>query len=343
MQATPKLNTTRTQARDLWSLGVLPVMVFGALAGSFGVNWDISWHIDIGRDTFFTMPHNFIYASMLVVLLTSLYGLVRDQRDTKAHLRFGQLRLHPGLLVGSISTFLILVFAPADELWHQFFGVDATLWGPMHLIGLTGFSLFVFAAIVTSVVEREISTDGNRKTLFSLLTVFFSGILLTWMVLFLAEYEFNVAQFPVLLHPLLLAGLTTLPLVLAARLNPQPWAATTATVVFTLIRLALMAWLTVTSGMDLAGNSKPVIPVLILSGLAADLLVRRGTPAWLTGLLVGATTLIVNYFVTAANYMLPWSGSALALGVPAGLALAVLAAILAWRIGDALEPKAVKA
>jgi len=78
----PKVGKAPARVRDLWSLGVLPVLAAGALAGLLGIYWDIAWHIDIGRDTFFTPPHNFLYASMATVLVMSLYGLWRDRRET---------------------------------------------------------------------------------------------------------------------------------------------------------------------------------------------------------------------------------------------------------------------
>jgi hypothetical protein len=75
--------------KNLWQMGVLPVMMLGALSSLIGVYWDIAWHIDVGRDSFFTMPHNFIYAGMLIVLLTTAWGLLADSRATSFHWRLG--------------------------------------------------------------------------------------------------------------------------------------------------------------------------------------------------------------------------------------------------------------
>ena len=68
----------RAAGQDLWAVGVLPVLAVGSLAGFIGIYWDISWHIDKGRDTFFTPPHDFVYTNMAVVLAASLYGMWRD-------------------------------------------------------------------------------------------------------------------------------------------------------------------------------------------------------------------------------------------------------------------------
>ncbi len=340
MQATlpPPTSRPNVRTRDLWSLGVLPVMALGALSGLLGVNWDIAWHIDKGRDTFFTMPHNFIYGCMLIVLMVSAYGLLRDQRQTNLHLRIAGRQLHPGLLIGVVSTALVIFFAPADELWHRFFGVDATLWGPMHLVGLTGFTLFSFAGLVTSHLERELTNDPNRKTLFSRLTVFFAAMLLGYLVLFLAEYEFNVTQFNMVFHPILLAGLTVFPLVLISSLRPKLWSATVTALGFTLVRLALWGWLVYTSSIDLAGQSKPAIPMLILSALAVDAMVSRKLPGWLVGLVAATITLATNFFLVNLYGIMPWTSDTLLVGVPVGLALGALVGMLASKVAAQIEP-----
>lgn len=340
MQATlpPPASRPGTRTRDLWSLGVLPVMALGALSGLLGVNWDIAWHIDKGRDTFFTMPHNFIYGCMLIVLMVSAYGLLRDQRQTNLHWTIAGRQLHPGLLIGVVSAALVLFFAPADELWHRFFGVDATLWGPMHLLGLTGFTLFSFAGLTTSHLERELTQDPGRKTMFSRLSLFFAAMLLGYLVLFLAEYEFNVTQFDTVFHPMLLSGLTVFPLALISRLRPRRWSATVTALGFTLVRLALWGWLSYSSSIDLAGQSKPVIPMLILSALAVDAMIDRKRPGWLVGLVAAAITLVANYVAVKLYGVMPWTTDTLLIGVPAGLALGAVTGMLASRVAAQIEP-----
>jgi hypothetical protein len=208
----------------------------------------------------------------------------------------------------------------------------------MHLVGLTGFTLFSFAGLATSWLERELTSDARRKTVFSGLTVFFAATLLGNAVLLLAEYEFNIAQFDITFHPILLAGLTTFPLILIATLRPRTWSATMVTVVFTLIRLALLGWLTISNNLDLAGQSKPAIPLLILSGLVVDALISRRVAGWLAGLASGATTLAANDVMVGAYGIMPWTSSILMIGVPAGLILAAISGWMASRVAAQLEP-----
>ncbi len=322
-------------------MGVLPVMALGALSSLIGVYWDIAWHVDIGRDTFFTMPHNFIYSGMLIVLLTSAWGLLMDRRETAFHWRAGRRTFHPGILMATVAAGLILFFAPADELWHRFFGVDATLWGPMHLVGLTGFALFCFAGVVTAWLERGV-VALHRQRLLERVTLIFVALFLSNLMLFLAEYEFNIAQFPIDFHPLLLAGLSALPLVLMTMLYPRPWAATKVALLFTALRLVMHFWLEVTSGMGLAGASKPVFPVLILTGLLIDASIGR-LPIWLVGALAGVSTIAVNLIVNSSFPQMQWTLPVLLRGGSSGLLLAVTMAFLGVYIARALRANEARA
>jgi hypothetical protein len=322
--------------KNLWQKGVLPVMALGALSSLLGVYWDIAWHIDIGRDTFFTMPHNFIYSGMLLVLLTTAWGLFTDTRVTPFHWRIAGRNFHPGMLVAMVSAALILFFAPADELWHRYFGVDATLWGPMHLVGLTGFTFFTLSGITIAWLERELAPP-DQKGLFERLTLFFAAALLGNLMLFLAEYEFNIAQFPIDFHPLLLAGLSVFPLVLIAKIYPRAYAATKVVLIFTALRLVMHLWLSTTSGMELAGDSKPVFPLLILTALLIDLTHKR-LPTWLLGVCAALVTLALGFVVNRVFPQMLWTLPVLLRGGLAGVLLAVLAALLAARVGRILEP-----
>lgn len=316
--------------RDLWSLGVLPVLALGSLAGLTGVYWDIAWHIDKGRDSFFSPPHNLIYAFMLIVLIVSLYGLVRDRRATPFHLRIRKTLLHPGLLIVAVGAMLVLFFAPADELWHRLFGPDATLWGPMHLIGLVGFTMATFGGFLSCWLEC--SMTQNRQRLFTISAFFFAVILLGWTMLYLAEYEYRIQAFQMFWQPLLLVALPTFTLVLVTKLLPFPWAATLTALAFTAFRLLLAGYLSVTASYGLAGQTKPAIPVLIATGLVVDILAQRKVPLWLLGFAASLISFAANYF----QHQHLWYTGALLLGVPLGVALSIILAYLAHAVAASL-------
>ena len=109
-------------------------------AGVFGLwigaSWDIAWHGDVGRDTFFTPPHLFILGGIALVGLAALGVVVRS--------RF-RLRERPGMVLAGTAAALQVTGLAIDNWWHGVFGVDVTLWSPPHLallfigwIGLVG-------------------------------------------------------------------------------------------------------------------------------------------------------------------------------------------------------------
>ena len=341
VRRTPGLTGRRGGVRadpDLWALGVLPVLAAGALAGLLGIYWDIAWHIDKGRDTFFTPPHDFIYAGLAIVLLTSLYGLWRDRRETPAHLRLGALRLHCGIMIVAVGAALVLAFAPLDDLWHRLFGVDITLWGPMHLIGILGLTLASFGGLTSSWLERGAARTARRAALFGDITLFFAAALLGWTVLALAEYEFNVPQFPTVYHPILLGGLPSFVLVLASRLSSRRWGATLVTAAFTLLRFVIAGWLITASHLDLAGFTRPLIPLLVPSGVVADLLAKRQASGWLAGLTTGGVTLAANLAAVNVADGILWTPMTVGAALLPALLLAATAGWAGAAVAGILEP-----
>ncbi|HEX7002845.1 MAG TPA: hypothetical protein VF168_01500 [Trueperaceae bacterium] len=333
----PRKSREVEPVRDLWSLGVLPILLAGGVLGLLGIYWDIAWHVDIGRDTFFTLPHNLVYSSILTVLLVALLGLWFDRRDTRFHLPLGRFRLHPGVLMIVVAAALELAFAPLDDLWHRLFGSDVSLWAPMHLVGLLAMGVANFGGLVSAWIERDLSGDPGRGRLFTLICGAYCALLLGWSILLTAEYEYSVIQFPVVLHPLLLAALPAFALVLAVRLDLGRFAATSTALAFTCLRFLLSGMLMLTASLELAGYSRPMIPLLLLSALAVDLLARRGAPEWLLGVASAAICMPVNWALLAVGEGMVWDADRVALAVVPALLLSALLAQLAGWVARALR------
>jgi hypothetical protein len=160
-----------------------------------------------------------------------------------------------------------------------------------------------------------------------------------WSTLLQAEYEFNVPQFPSLFHPLLLAALPTFVMALASRLSPRPWSATLVTLAFSLLRVLLAGFLMGTSSLGLAGDTRPMIPLLLLSAVAVDLLAKRGAAPWLVGLVAGGITLLGNWLLVSLGDGIAWYGEVMALAALPALALAALAGWAGSAVAEALKDR----
>lgn len=231
------------------------LIVVGALAGFamalFGVYWDDAWHTDRGRDDLFSPPHLSLYAGVAMVVAVVIWW---------AWQRRGDRAMAPGpvglAVTGAMFT---LASAPVDEWWHQAFGRDAVLWSPPHLAAVAG-----TIALGTGVAFIATARTGVGDTLVG--GAAGAAVIGAWQVLVL-EYDTDVAQFsPLWYLPVMATGLSAAALtVQAAGSHRVRWPATWAGVVFTL------AMAGVHIGLDSAGFSTPVVPLVLPALVVADL------------------------------------------------------------------------
>ena len=140
----------------LWGL------LFSKLIGGWGVQWDIQWHVLIGRDSFWIPPHLMTYAgvSLAVVLSwgvllweTLLAGRASRAEQSTARIRLLGLRATRGFHLAAWGIALTVLAAPIDDLWHRLFGLDVTLWSPPHLLGILGSAINTLACLL---IAREV-------------------------------------------------------------------------------------------------------------------------------------------------------------------------------------------
>jgi hypothetical protein len=159
--------------------GVLAVAALGALLMPFGGYWDITMHMESGRESFFSLPHLLIYGGILLALVAVLIGVGRKPagRTWRQH-----LFADPAAGLAALAMAFQLASGPADELWHQLFGLDVSVWSPPHAVLILG---GVAVCICLSAVQVR---DGGTLVT-ALRAVTLAGALLT-AGLFLAEFEY---------------------------------------------------------------------------------------------------------------------------------------------------------
>ena len=134
------------------------------LAG-WGTQWDIQWHLRIGRDSFWIAPHVMTYAGVTLIVLASFGTLAwTSWRARRGEREAGALRVlgitgTRGWHFAAWAIALTVLAAPIDDLWHRLFGLDVTLWSPPHLLGLVG---AILNAAAGWVIAREAYPAGSR-------------------------------------------------------------------------------------------------------------------------------------------------------------------------------------
>jgi hypothetical protein len=246
------------------------------LVALLGMLWDISLHIGVGRDEGpLANPAHFL-------ILFGLFGVFAggvlacamplDEKPGPAAVRF--LRgwdVPVGGIVLTAAGFYALLGFPLDDVWHRMFGQDVTLWGPTHLMLITGAGLSIVGLLI---LEQEghggLSTDdGDRKvgrTARFVRQASAMGGLLLGLSVFQGEYDFDVPQFRLVLEPLMIAGAAGMALV-AARLFMGRGGALAATAFFLVVRggIALIVG-------PAFGEILPTFPLYLGSAIVVELL-----------------------------------------------------------------------
>ena len=330
-----------------WTTVPSAVSGLSLLTAGFGFYWDVAVHIDNGRDSspFGTAAHWPILLGLCGLAAAGLLAVTLD-RNTDGG---AQVRL-PGGLQCSLGAVLVLLCGtvslmgfPLDDLWHNAFGQDVTLWSPTHIQMVGGASLTTLATwVLIEEGRRRAGTQGSGRLVARLLrpsALTMSGAFLVGLSTLQDEFDMGVPQFNAVYHPVLIAiaagiGLT------AARVRIGPGAAVRAVLVFLVLR---GSWaLVIGAGFGLTWPHMPLyLAEALLVELAAVLVgvanqVRFGVVA---GALVGTVGVAAEWAWSQVAFPLPWKGVLFPEAYLLALAAALAAGVLGALVGRALLPE----
>ncbi len=216
---------------------------FAALCVMVGVYWDISWHMSIGRDTFWTPAHLLIQAGGLIagfssgyVALTTTFGGSDAERG--ATVGFWGFRAPLGAWICIWGCLAMLTSAPFDNWWHNAYGLDVQIVSPPHtMLALGIFAIVVGALMLTMALQNRAS--GARAQRLALLVSVVGGLLIMNFAVFVTEYSERMMMHGALFYKI---GAVLFPFALCglSRAGKLEWAATVSAAAFMAIMLALM-------------------------------------------------------------------------------------------------------
>ena len=335
----------------------LPGAITGVslLLAVVGYYWDVSWHIDRGRDpgAFANPAHWLIIIGLDGIAFAGVLALILGDRRTAS-----SVRLRPGwdVPVGGILLALCGLVAlagfPADDLWHRLFGQDVTAWGPTHIQMIGGASLATLAAWALGVEgarcrtprARDADDDARRRARRDAAIdkgrdILAGGGFLIGLSTLQIEFDFGVPQFRQLFHPVMIVLAASIALV-AVRIRAGRGAALAAVAFFLLVNGTLSWVITEPLGRSTMHFPLYVVEALVVEAVALVVPRRRQvTLGLVAGLGIATVGLASEWVWTHVFSPLPW-GTAL---LPEAPVLAVLAGaaggVLGGLTGRALAPE----
>ena len=321
----------------------------------FGMLWDISLHIGRGRDEgpLANPAHYFILVGLFLVFAAGMLAVVLplDEKPGPAAVKITKHWHAPvgGILIAA-SGFYALIGFPLDDVWHRLFGQDVTLWGPTHLMLITGAGLSLIGQLVLE-QEGHAATAGTgvkeaaKPVILWVLRVAALGGMLIGLSVFQAEYDFGVPQFRLVLQPMMIAAAAGFALV-AARLVGGRGAAVGAAIFF----LSLRGIISLIVGPGL-GEPTPSLPLYLGSAVLIELLaltsLLRNPLAFgaAGGLLVGTLGSVTEAVWSYVAMPLPWTADmrveGLLMTVPVAVAAGLCGALLSLGVQGRLPRPAL--
>lgn len=328
------------------------VVLLGTAITTVGLSWDIQWHVEVGPDTFFTLPHLFLYSGSAVSGIASLVMVLmatsaqragrtwpRQAGGPPVRVLGGTFTAPLGYLVSGVGAACFLLYGLLDLWWHTIYGFDAVLNTPSHVA--------LFLSICVTMVGSIIVFTNARDQRWGR-----AGILVAVPILItFAPFPFNaLSSAPLPIDPTLLGVLLCAPmlLIMGALVLGRGGAIGMAVILGAVQALLwwFSSWATVAYAgavglplRDGRGHESPALPglipmFLIIAALAVDgalwlshtrrihfgrLMLPLGA---LAGLIVGVTfvlqLVITNGAQPAPLLFLILGVSGLILGVPAG-------------------------
>jgi len=283
----------------------LAAVVFAATSVIVGLIWDISWHMTIGRDTFWTPAHLAIYTGGAVAGLTCGFEVLRRSFFASPKPADGVTvwRIFNGPLGGWLAIWgavAMLTSAPFDDWWHDAYGLDVKIISPPHALLALGFLAILFGARLMAQAEQ--SRDAERKVA-PWVVAFTGGLVLTMVSIFTTEFHEKIRMHSSVSY-IVSALVFPAILVSAARATRLRFPATATAMIYMLIMCVQVWVLPLFAATPKLGPIRQhvthMVPLdfpllLIVPALAIDLLIRatvnRG--AWTRALIMGLAFVVV--------------------------------------------------
>lgn len=306
----------------------------------WGAYFDIAWHRTIGRDSFFVLPHLFIYgggavvgaASMLAIALATI-GRLADVGG--AVLRWGPVRAPFGFALSALGTLVILLAVPVDLAWHEAFGKDVLVWSPPHMQGIVGGTVAAFGMLFAVAAQKGRGAFARPGVWHAAMSMTLLD-LLHWVHVGLAHYTMLPWTRTPDFYPFLVA-ITVPIIVVAAARAVGPWAPTLAGFGF------LVAMATISAGLASIDFIRPVLtPVFGIPAIAVSILYMLVPAAHPVAGALGGVVFILAFIAMETLWMawivgLPWAADRVLAALPLVVCTAAVMGGVGWVVGGFLR------
>jgi hypothetical protein len=231
-----------TTSRNVVQVSSVPWYVWSALIAvtstTFGLYWDISWHMTIGRDSFWTPAHLAIQFGAVLTGICCAYLILHttflaDACARDSCVRIWGFRGPLGAFISAWGGFVMLTSAPFDNWWHDSFGLDVKILSPPHVVLVVGIFTMGLGGLIL-IAGRMNLADPHAKASFRRLLLWAGSLLLSLLLMLGYEY-LDTTQMHTAIFYRVVGMIGPLVLIGIARASGHRWAATIVAASYTVL------------------------------------------------------------------------------------------------------------
>ena len=301
------------QFKSIPSYCILILSSASVTAIAVGIEWDISWHESIGRDTLWSPPHMVVYFGGILCGLTCAWMVFQQtffNRDKyKYYVKFWGFKGPLACWICIWGMIAMLTSAPFDDWWHNTYGLDVQIISPPHIVLAMGIFAIGLGSVLLILAERNLVDDSQRKT-FDFVYLYAASLILIQFCIVLTEYSFANKQhsyeyykFSAIIYGFII--------ITFSQASKRPFSATIITVLFFIHRLLILWILPLFDAEPLLGPiyrpidyyvAPPFPPLLFIPAVIIDLYRQQFNTennvikAIVLGIIFSSTILLTQWF-----------------------------------------------
>ncbi|HEY2574215.1 MAG TPA: hypothetical protein VGH65_09100 [Verrucomicrobiaceae bacterium] len=160
---------------------------------TFGLYWDISWHMTIGRDTFWTPAHLAVQIGGILAAITCTYLIFSttfgsDPIAKDSAVGMWGFRGPLGAFLTAWGGVTMVTSAPFDNWWHAAFGLDVEILSSPHVVLGLGINGVVLGSTLL-VVSRMNRAEGAARSKLVRMLLYLAGLQLVLHMMLVYEYS----------------------------------------------------------------------------------------------------------------------------------------------------------
>jgi hypothetical protein len=208
-----------------------------------GGYWDISWHMTVGRDSFWTPAHIAIQLGGIIAGSCSAYLIIATTLGrtplADVSVRVWGFRGPLGAFVAVWGAAAMVISAPFDNWWHAAYGLDVKILSPPHAVLTLGILMVATGGVL--LILAPLNRAENRTAKLEWLLLVVAGEVLVLGMTAILEHTFrsNLHRADAYRAMAIVAPLIMLQF---GRVSSQRWATTLIAAFYTAF-MAGMVWL----------------------------------------------------------------------------------------------------